>query len=880
MAELSGNSFGEHFFRTLVRSMPGALSAVDVQGRQLFVNPAFCSLVGWSEKELLGQSPPFIYWAPEDASSIQEQYAAMRTGTSNPTSFLIRFRKKNNERFLVRLRAAPMFSEEGTLLGYLSSVEDLQQLAEVRAILKDRDHFIESVTRAVPENLYVYDIPENRNVYSNRHVAETLGFSPEDIQAMGRDFLTTLLHPEDQARLAELFARWETARDGQIIETEYRMQTALGDYRWFLARDTVFERDEQGRVRRFIGAAQDITARKMAEDARAEAQRHLQESELRYRLLADHSSDMISRHAPSGLYRDVSPASARVIGYTPHELFGRSGYELIHPDDRDHVFRLHSQIVDEKKNVTITFRMRKRDGDYIWVEVNARPILDPASGEVVEILAVTRDITDRKHIEEALRQSEELFRALVEKSDDGIALVEDGGKIRYLSPAANRILGYDQADLASINAQELVLPDDLERITIASQPSLSVSGGSYSTSIRARGKDGGVRHLEVIVTNHTADTYIQGFIVNFRDISDRLGLEDQLRQMQKMEAIGQLAGGIAHDFNNILTAIIGNVSLLIESTHQDATDRQRLFVIDQAARRAADLTHRLLGYSRRTALHLRPANLNRIIEDTLALLRPSIDPRIVYELHLDPELWTVSADAGQISQILTNVCLNSRDAMPKGGRLMISSSNTVIGDDYVRTHLIAMQGEYIRLTIADTGCGMSNEVLARVFEPFFTTKPVGSGTGLGLAMVYGIIKAHGGWVTCESQPDVGTRIELFMPRSLVPISEPSANEHAVSPSSPQSHGETILLVDDEPAIRMLGKHVLEKNGYRVLLAEDGIDAIESYREISDQVALVILDLTMPRLSGSSKWKSGDDECDPRWRDLKEYRCHPLDHRDV
>jgi len=854
VVEFSGNSFGELFFRSLVQSMPGALAATDARGRQLFVNPAFCALVGWSEEDLLGKQAPFPYWAPEDASSILEQFRGMLTSNDpKPTTFIQRFRRRNEERFLVRLRAVPLYNTAGGLNGWLASVEDLQQLEEVKALLRDRDRFIESVAHAIPEIIYVFDIPQNCNVYANRQIAEALGFTAADIQAMGAEFLATLLHPDDQARLTELFGRWATARDGQIIETEYRMRSARGEYRWFQARDTVFQRDAAGRVVQFIGAAQDITVRKVAEEARADSQKSLQESELRYRLLADHSCDMISRHSPSGVYRDVSPACVRLLGYIPAELVGRSGYEIIHPDDRDTLYQHHLQIVEEKKTMTLTFRARRKDGVYIWLEINAQPILDPTSREVVELLAVSRDITDRRHAEEALRQSEELFRALVEKSNDGIALVEKGGRIRYLSPAASRVLGYEQVDLAGMNAKDVVLPDDLDLFVARANETLSKPDGSASGTLRARGKDGNSRHLEVIVTNHMADDSIQGFVVNFRDISDRIVLEEQLRQMQKMEAVGQLAGGIAHDFNNILTAIIGNVSLMLDSSLSEV-DHARLVGIDKAAHRAAELTHRLLGYSRRTTLLLKPANLNRIVEESLSLLRPTIDPRIVYYRRFDPDLWPAIADADQISQIITNLCLNSRDAMPKGGRLAVQTANVVVDDEYVRGQVIAQPGEFVCLTIADTGAGMTPEVQARVFEPFFTTKPQGAGTGLGLAMVYGIAKAHGGWVTCESEFGVGTRMDLFLPRSRTPMPLPATGEQARGQASPSTRGETILFVDDEPTIRMLGRHVLEQNGYRVLLAEDGIDALETFQEIADQVSLVVLDLTMPRLSGQDTYR--------------------------
>ena len=280
--------------------------------------------------------------------------------------------------------------------------------------------------------------------------------------------------------------------------------------------------------------------------------------------------------------------------------------------------------------------------------------------------------------------------------------------------------------------------------------------------------------------------------------------------------------------------------------------RQTLSAIDKAARRAAELTSRLLGDSRRTTLHVRPTDLNRLIEELLNLLRPTIDPRIVFESRLDPVLWPARADANQISQVLTNLCLNARDAMPRGGRLTLRSSNCVVDDSFVKSHVIAHSGDYARVSVEDTGTGMSPEVRSRVFEPFFTTKPIGAGTGLGLAMVYGILKSHGGWVSCVSEPGRGTSMELYLPRSLEPVEDTSTGDK--SAATLLFGGETVLLVDDEPSIRTLGRFTLEQNGYRVLLAEDGLEAVETFREVADQVDLVILDLTMPNMSGQDAFR--------------------------
>jgi nitrogen-specific signal transduction histidine kinase/CheY-like chemotaxis protein len=329
------------------------------------------------------------------------------------------------------------------------------------------------------------------------------------------------------------------------------------------------------------------------------------------------------------------------------------------------------------------------------------------------------------------------------------------------------------------------------------------------------------------------------------DVTDQRTLEAQLREAHSMDAIGQLAGGIAHDFNNLLTVILGNVSLLRTSA-ADGLKRPFLDVIEKAAERAAELTRKLLGFCRRTALCLQPTDMRAALEESAALLRPTIDPRITLEVCSPQSPWLVQADLGQIVQVLMNLCLNARDAMPDGGCLELTLENVVLDAEEVRLRLDARPGPFVRLRVRDNGHGIPPDVLPRIFEPFFTTKPQGKGTGLGLALVFGIVRQHQGWIECSSKVLEGTTFDIYLPRYDGHPEETTAPMAAPSPG----HGhETILLVDDEAMIRNLGRTLLQMYGYRVLLAEDGLEAVALYRDRQQPIDLVILDLTMPRLSG-------------------------------
>jgi CheY-like chemotaxis protein len=310
--------------------------------------------------------------------------------------------------------------------------------------------------------------------------------------------------------------------------------------------------------------------------------------------------------------------------------------------------------------------------------------------------------------------------------------------------------------------------------------------------------------------------------------------------------VGRLAGGVAHDFNNLLTAIVGNAALLQQRLAEQETEHHLAAAIEQAAWRAAELTRQLLGFSRQTLLWLRPTNLNDAVAEVATLLERTSDPRIHLEIRRDPGLWPVQADPAQISQVLRNLCANACEAMPQGGRLLLETGNRIVAEEHARATLEARPGPFTCLSVTDTGPGISAELLPRIFDPFFTTKPTGQGTGLGLAMAFGIIKQHQGWIECHTEAGRGTRFEIYLPRLEAPASPPSSHPcPRVSPGA----SETILLADDNDMLRPLAAAFLRQGGFQVLLAEDGQEAVEVFQQEQGRVDLVVLDMMMPRLSG-------------------------------
>ena len=324
-------------------------------------------------------------------------------------------------------------------------------------------------------------------------------------------------------------------------------------------------------------------------------------------------------------------------------------------------------------------------------------------------------------------------------------------------------------------------------------------------------------------------------------------LESQLLHAQKMEAVGTLAGGIAHDFNNLLQAIQGYSDLLLLDKEKDEPGYRELQEIRRAGQRASELTQQLLTFSQKVESRLRPVNLNHEVKQVDKLLKRTIPKMIKIELHLADQLSTINADPSQIEQVIMNLGVNARDAMPEGGELIIETEETTLDEQYCNTHLGALPGDYALLSVSDTGCGMENEILEHIFEPFYTTKETGKGTGLGLAIVYGIIKSHHGYITCSSEPGEGTTFKIYLP---VIRPEPRTQGPGHEDKGKITRGtETVLLVDDEETIRELGKDTLAKFGYTVITAPDGESALELYREKKKKIDLVILDLIMPGMGG-------------------------------
>jgi two-component system, cell cycle sensor histidine kinase and response regulator CckA len=461
-------------------------------------------------------------------------------------------------------------------------------------------------------------------------------------------------------------------------------------------------------------------------------------------------------------------------------------------------------------------------------------------------LALHSEELQRRDAEAAARATDERFRALVENSSDAILLVDTQARVVYMAPSSTRHLGWTQDQLVGKSILDFIHAEDFEVATASLGQVLQRPGASATAEVRFHHADGSWRTMEGVGVNRLDDPSVRAIVVTARDITERRRLEAQLRHSQKMEAVGQLAGGVAHDFNNLLTAILGYCNLLLDEMPAEAPQRPDLEEIRSAGERAAALTRQLLAFSRRQMLQPRTLGLNDLVRQLGRLLQRLIGEDVELVMQLSADLLPVRVDPASIEQALISLAANARDAMPTGGRLTIETSNVELGNGYTEEHAVVVPGPYVRLSLADTGRGMDAATVARVFEPFFTTKEQGKGGGLGLATVYGIVKQSGGYIWVNSEQGRGTVFKMYFP----PARSEAAAAGGVGRSEDARRGwETVLLVEDEDAVRALAREVLRRHGYAVLEARHGVDALRIAERHGDDIHLMITDVVMPHMSG-------------------------------
>lgn len=585
----------------------------------------------------------------------------------------------------------------------------------------------------------------------------------------------------------------------------------------------------------------EIAERKQADEA-------LQENEDRYRDLVENSHDLICTHDLEGKILSVNQTAAKALSYERDAILGRDIRDGLLPEFRDEFTDYIAEIQKDghaRGLMTVQLRTGERR---IW-EYNNTLRTEGVDVPIVRGMAI--DVTERKRAEAALRESEERNHRFFDEVLAGAYISTPDGKLLTCNPAFARIFGFASVEEAMKSSLDIIYIDSQAREAFLDM--LREMGKLENNEFELRRRDGSPIH---VLENVVGVFDEQGTLVEIRghllDITERklaeqalIESEGRLQQSQKMEAIGTLAGGVAHDFNNLLTAILGNTQLALRHLAPDDPLQLRLIEVEKAGSRAAVLTRQLLAFSRRQHLERRTINLNETIGEILKLLQRIIGEDVDVQVKYAPDLCAVFADPVQIEQVIMNLGVNARDAMPHGGQLTIETSNVELDEDHRRKHPYVECGQYIEIRVSDTGSGMDEETQAHIFEPFFTTKEVGRGTGLGLSMVYGIVRQHGGYIDVLSEVGQGTTFKIFLPVDRKPVEKESPTVQ-----TPLIGGtETILVAEDEEALRNLARAVLEELGYTVLLAKDGEDAVELYDQNRERIDMLLMDVVMPRVGG-------------------------------
>jgi two-component system cell cycle sensor histidine kinase/response regulator CckA len=573
--------------------------------------------------------------------------------------------------------------------------------------------------------------------------------------------------------------------------------------------------------------------------------RQLVDREELFHLISENAADMIAVVDMDGnrIYNSLS--YQKVLGYSSEELQASSSFEQIHPDDRERVKNAAAEARRTGIGKTLEYRLRHKNGAWLVLE-STSSVIQNDNGQPEKLVIVNRDVTERKRAEDALRRLETGFRSVVEDAPYGIYRASGAGRFLQVNPALQKMLGYDSTEELvgkDLPSQVFSHAEEYQRLTELLAHTEEVKDlemewkrmDSTPITVRCSGRR--------VNDENGAMSYFEAFA---EDVTEKRILERQLRMAQKMEAIGRLSGGIAHDFNNLLGVIIGYSRVLKRELGPANPLAEHALEIEKAGQRAASLTKQLLAFSRQQVLTPAVLNLNTLASDMEKMLPQLLGEDIEVSLLLDPQLGNVKADQSQIEQVIMNLAVNARDAMPMGGKLKIETTNVDLDQAYVWSHPGSKIGSFVLLAVTDTGTGMDAATLTHIFEPFFTTKELGKGTGLGLATVYGIVKQSNGYIALESAIGTGTSFQIYLPRHA---GQPIVDELKTDSPDNLRGSETILLVEDSEPLRKLAKTFLESRGFRVLSADSGEDALQVAARFHGIFELLLTDGVMPGING-------------------------------
>ena len=813
----------------------------------VFVNEAFTALTGYAPHDVIGRNPRMMRGHDTDASVVARIGAAL--AEQKPVEAELLNSHKDGSLLFQKLLITPLFDENQQLAFFFASLLDLTAVHDAKsreARLQRRQKELDDANERLRITLEIsgaaaaweWQIPEGR-LFGDARFAALYGLDALAVaQGVDPGIFFSIIHPEDRTRVR--LAVGGMLRGAEVFAKEYRLILADGSMRWVQARGRC-NYDEAERPTRFIGALVDITEQKRTEE------------QLR---IAQSAGRVGTFHYVNGFGTvAVSTQFCQLLGlHAADDLPVRTVNSVVHPKDPPIIDLAVQPVAGTVRQVE--FRITRRDnGEVRWLMRRGEHVRDAESAGL-RFVGVIYDITDAKHTEEQLRTLNETLETRVEErtrerdrlwrlSRDPFLIADTAGRWLSVNPVWTDLLGWSEADLVGRTSEWIEHPDD--RVTMRSECDRLVAGGSAQRfENRLRSKSGDYRWLSWTAVREGGFLFLVGRdVTGEKDRAAALALaEDRLRQSQKMEAVGQLTGGLAHDFNNLLTGIMGSLELLkirVAQRRLDSVDRYISGAQNEAARAAA-LTHRLLAFSRRQTLDPRATEVNILVAGMKELVQRTVGPEIRVDTVLADGLWITLCDPNQLESALLNLCINARDAMAEGGCLTIATANVTRSVGGLREDDLPA-GQYVIVSVTDTGTGMTPEVAARAFDPFFTTKPLGQGTGLGLSMIYGFAKQSGGHVSIETAVGRGTTMLIYLPRYLG-AADGDARPADLTEAPRAESGQTVLVVDDQPTVRMLMAEVLQELGYTTIEAAEGATALQILQS-GARIDLLITDIGLP-----------------------------------
>jgi PAS domain S-box-containing protein len=584
-----------------------------------------------------------------------------------------------------------------------------------------------------------------------------------------------------------------------------------------------------------------IEEERIAHRKRAEAA--VMETNVRLNTLIQAIPDVVYFKDAKGRNQVVNRAFQQMVGLKQSEIIGKTDDELLHQDFADACRKSNEEVLKRGRTLHTEESIISRKGKTVLFDTVRKPLRDK-SGDILGLVGVSRDITQRKQAEKAALEAERKYRLVVDNANDAVFIVQEG-IIKFSNPVTTRITGYSSSYLSKTPFAAFVAPEDRDMVIDRHMKRLQGEDVPSTYSFRIIDKAGRQIWVEVsaVLITWEAEPAVLCFL---RDITPQKKLEAQLQYAHKMEAVGTLAGGVAHDFNNLLMSIQGNVSLMLMEMDGNHAHYERLKSIEKQIQSGARLTSHLLGYARKGKYEIAPIDLNHLVEETSHTFG-RMKKEITVHRDLAKNLLAIEADAGQIEQVLLNLYVNAADAMPGGGTLTLKTKNVTHKDMKGKLYE-PRPGKYVLLTVTDTGTGMFKKTVERIFDPFFTTKEMGRGTGLGLASAYGVIKSHAGYIDVDSTRGQGTTFSIYLPASGKKVKRVASGAERIIAGT-----GTVLLVDDEEPVEKVGKELLQLIGYRVLIARDGNEAVKTYRKHKDHIDVVVLDMVMPGMGGGEAY---------------------------